>query len=368
MHLIKHRRHSVYNIRATQHHRYRHPNYAIISLCLTLLLSLFLCGQRRVQAARDVGIVAIGLRPVAETNRVSSLSYFILNGIPGTVVHDEVTVINSGTLPGDVTLKSVDATTGQTSGVVYYGADVRTQEVGSWITLKSRDITLAAGASTVVPFTVTVPQRVRPGQHVGGIIALATPLGASSQQTSVQKSSLHIQTRNVTVVAVQINVPGRLIEQLQAKAIQPGEIAQYQVLYITLQNVGMDMLKPYGSLQVTDAQGTMVQNDALKLDTFLPQTSINYPVYVQHAALSVGTYRATLTLSYGQQQTLRYVTDFSITKQSSQSIYSSLKQNPASPLSVENISLWLPVSILILAGILFCFFQVRVARRIPRKK
>jgi hypothetical protein len=92
------------------------------------------------------------------------------------------------------------------------------------------------------------------------------------------------------------------------------------------------MLKPSGTLQVTDAQGHVVENVSLKLDTFLPQTAIHYPVAITGPALGVGEYQATLNLTYGQSQTLHYRTKFTITQQQLTEVFSSNKtQAPTAP-------------------------------------
>ena len=75
------------------------------------------------------------------------------------------------------------------------------------------------------------------------------------------------------------------------------------------------MLKPYGSLQVADSQGQIVKKISLKLDTFLPQTSITYPVNITGQALGAGDYQAALTLTYGNRKVLQYNTNFTVTQQ-----------------------------------------------------
>lgn len=109
-------------------------------------------------------------------------------------------------------------------------------------------------------------------------------------------------------------MPGATSANLKATGIQAGGQNGYQQLLVGLSNTGTVMLKPYGSLRITDTQGNGVENSSLKLDTFLPQTSINYPVTITGPALSAGTYSAILTLTYGSGQTLSYKKTCSITQ------------------------------------------------------
>ena len=114
---------------------------------------------------------------------------------------------------------------------------------------------------------------------------------------------------------MQINLPGPVIEQLSTSGIQAGGANGYQSLLVKLNNTGNDMLKPAGSLKLFDARGHLLQTTVMKLDTFLPGTSINYPVNVQKKALGPGKYQATLKLNYGKGGVLNYTTNFTITRQ-----------------------------------------------------
>ena len=237
-------------------------------------------------------------------------SYFVFDTLPGTILHNRVRVTNSGTAKGTVSLYAVDATTGQTSGAVYLTRDDARQDTGAWVTLGIQQLTLDPGQSRIVPFRVAIPKIVRPGQHVGGIVAESMMLESSSQN-----STLQLKVKNLTIIAVQVNLPGSPIEQLEATGIQPGGANHYQTLLLGFRNTGTMMLKPHGTLQVTNTQGYLLQTLSLALDTFLPQTAIDYPVNVQNKALGVGSYRATLALIYGHGHELHYTTTFTITGQ-----------------------------------------------------
>jgi hypothetical protein len=130
------------------------------------------------------------------------------------------------------------------------------------------------------------------------------------------------------------------------------------------------MLKPYGSLQVTDSQGHVAENLQLKLDTFLPQTSISYPVYIKGKALVAGDYSAALTLNYGHGQVLNYHTNFTITQQQVSQVFSSSQTQAPVGLfsgSSSGLSPWLLtggglVVLLIVGSILYWFVLVPRAK------
>lgn len=283
-------------------------------------------------AHADSGSAQFGLQPVLyDPANPLTKSYFIFDSKPGIVVKSQVRVTNSGTATGSVSLYPVDATTGQTSGAVYLNRDDPRKDVGSWVTLGAQQLTLAPGKSQVVPFQVTIPSEVRPGQHLGGLVAEnlgqrdSTPTPNPTQNTTFQ-----INIKNLMIVAVQVNLPGTPVEQLAATGVQAGGENGYQQLLVALSNTGTVMIKPYGSMQVADAQGHQVENLSLKLDTFLPQTAINYPVNITGPALGVGDYQATLNLTYGHDQVLHYTAKFSVTQQQVTQVFGSNKtQAPA---------------------------------------
>ena len=277
-----------------------------------LLVAMFLSGAPHFSAVHAAGGVAsFSLKPTSFDPSVpATKSYFILSAHAGITLKRSVLVTNSGTATGTTTLSAVDATTGQTSGTVFLAANVKQRNAGTWISLSAQHVTLAPKQSETVSFQVVVPRNALAGQHIGGIVAADEVKAPKSKKHSVQ-----IIIQNLSIIAVQINLPGPTIEQLSTSGIQAGGANGYQSLLVKLSNTGNDMLKPVGSLKVSDAQRHLLQTTVMKLDTFLPGTSINYPVNVQKKVLIPGKYQATLKLNYGKGRVLNYTTNFTITRQ-----------------------------------------------------
>ncbi len=284
--------------------------FLLIVLSMSLATSIAFGFSSIVHA--DSGQPDFSLQPVRyDPSEPLTKSYFIFDGKAGIVEKSSVRVTNSGTAKGSVSLYPVDATTGQTSGAVYLNQNDPRKDVGAWITLGTQQLTLNAGQSQIVPFQVTIPNAVRPGQHLGGIVAENLTQSNSSQSNS----AIQINVKNLTIIAVQVNLPGTTVEQMAASGIKAGGQNGYQQLLIGLSNTGTDMLKPSGTLQIADAQGKVIKNFSLSLDTFLPQTAINYPVTITGQGLAPGNYQAMLNLTYGHNHSLHYVTKFTITQQ-----------------------------------------------------
>ena len=320
-------------------------------------------------AHADGGGANFALQPVKyDPNEPLTQSYFIFDSKPGIVIKSRVRVTNTGTATGTAGLYPVDATTGQTSGAVYLNQSDPRADVGAWISLSASQVTLAPGQSQIVHFQVIIPGGVRPGQHLGGIVA-ENLTQASSTQTQ-NHSTLQIKVKLLTIIAVQVNLPGAAVEQMAATGVQAGGQNGYQQLLVGLSNSGTVMLKPYGSLQVANAQGQVLKNVSLKLDTFLPRTAINYPVTISGQGLGPGDYQVTLTLMYGNAQVLHYTTKFTITQQQVAQVFSAPQtQAPPGFLSGDSgISPWVIgigggfVLFALVGGILYLIVLARRSR------
>lgn len=292
-------------------------------------------------AHADSGAPNFALQPVVyDPSEPVTESYFVFDSKPGLVIKSRVRVTNTGTMRGSASLYPVDATTGQTSGAVYLNQGDPRKDVGAWITLGAQQVTLDAGQSQIISFQVTIPGTVRPGQHLGGIVAENLTQSSSPQSNS----AIQIKVKNLTIIAVQVNLPGTAIEQLAATGVKAGGQNSYQQLLLGLNNTGTIMLKPYGTLQVSTTQGKVLKNISLKLDTFLPQTAINYPIAITGQALGAGDYQATLTLMYGHGQVLHYTIKFTVTQQQVTQVFSTNTSKTQAPPGLggegSGFSLW----------------------------
>ncbi len=336
---------------------------------LVVLLTLVTLTLAASHTARADGRTAsFSLKPVQQdpANPATS-SYFVLNAQAGSVLHEQVRVSNTGGARGSAALYGVDATTGQTSGVVYEPKSAPRSDVGAWLTLATQQVSLDPGQSQVVSFTVMVPQGARPGQHVGGIVAENLAIEQGTPTNGVQ-----INIQHQTIMAVQVNLPGALVERLEASKIAAGGSGGYQTLDLTLRNSGTQMLKPNGTLQVFDGGGARVQNLPITMDTLLPQTAIAYPVYVRGQALGEGTYTAQLTLRYGANnaQLLRYSTTFVVTSADIQQVFGGMPRPAPPAIILGGSSSWLIAAVAALAALLAAggmalALSLRLRARVP---
>lgn len=260
------------------------------------------------QAASNTAV--FGLRAVGNPK----VGYFVYDLSPGATTSGAVIVSNVGTAAGTAKLYAVDATTGSTTGTVYVTDHVPAKQ-GTWVSLSQTRVLLAPGAHASVGFTVHVPPGAKPGQWVAGIVA-ENATQVRSQRTK-GKAGVRINVRNLTIVAVQTNVAGHLVAGFRVGGVTPGGRNGYQQLAVHFANTGNVLEKPSGRVEIL-RNGAPVETLAFHMDTFLPQTSIDYPLLLRKA-LSPGSYTARVTLSYpsaaGPVQTVTASPAFSVSKQ-----------------------------------------------------
>lgn len=229
----------------------------------------------------------------------AKLGYFVLTGQPGTTLRGKVEVINVGSKAGKTSLYAVDATTGQTSGAVYRSKGESRPGVGGWIKLGKSSLELNPGQSQLVPFTVRVPSEASAGQHLGGIVAQrSTQVANQTPSGGKKKSGFKVKIQALSVLAVQVNVPGPERPRMTLTGIKPGNQPGHQSLLLGIGNTGNVLVKGTGSLKVVNHSGHQVQMQSFNLDTFVPESHIDFPVYIRGKALAPGRYRGTVSINY----------------------------------------------------------------------
>ncbi len=261
---------------------------------------LLLVGLMMVTAVSASGGLTFSLQTVNANPGEKPVPYFIFEQVAGNQTVGQVQVKNTSFETGTVRLYAVDAATGQTSGIVYAMGNAPKTQVGSWIKLAVEEITLQSGESQIVPFTVAIPEAARAGQHVGAIVAEPVKIQSEyAAQAEDDQAAFHVEVKSRSALAVQINVPGEAINRIDVNGIEIGGQNGVQTLLLNLRNSGTEIVKPTGRIVVTNMAGEQVQGVRFRMDSFLPDTEIMYPIPVEHQALEAGDYSVYLTVQYG---------------------------------------------------------------------
>lgn len=341
------------------------------AVCLALLIEM--TGMGSVALARQfaldgntlqrgqhngTGQPKFSLAPASsDPNNPASFSYFVLNAQRGKIARNALRVSNVGNEAGTVSLIAADASTAQTTGLVYASADPVKHNVGSWLALTVQKITLAPGQSQLVPFSVYVPASEAPGQYVGGIIAQSMIQQTSNGSQASNNVQFQVNLIHQQIIAVEVVVQGTLTQQIAATGIRASLSNGNQEMLIDLSNTGNTLVDPQGSLSILNAQGKSILSLKLDLNAMLPGAIVTYPVMIQGQPLATGIYKVVLTLTYGQNHVLNSTATVSITRQEALASLSI-----ASLTSASRFPMWLAILLVIgvAGGLLFVLRGQRV--------
>ncbi len=187
------------------------------------------------------------VRPAA--NAVTRRPYFYLAAAPGATVADTVTVTNRTDRPRSFRLYAADAyNTPRDGGFALRGPDEPRRATAAWAELARERVTVAAGASAEVAFTVTVPDRAEPGDHPGAIVAVEDAPGGTGPGIGV---------RRAVAARLYLRVTGPTAPALAVRdlAVTPRHGAAGAEVSYTLHNLGNVTLRPRATLTASGAFG-----------------------------------------------------------------------------------------------------------------
>lgn len=278
----------------------------VMSMALAFLSASAAYAATATHMGSAPAVAQFSLRPVTfDPASPATSSYFVLNVAPGATLTETFRVTNTGPVRGTALLYPVDGTTGQTSGAVYEGGSAPRQDVGAWLSLSTDRVTIDPAHSQDVDFTLHVPANARPGQHLGGIVARDV-----SAQSAADAGSVRVTIRDVTIMAVEVNLPGTPVYALQLRGVHYSVIDARPAVVLDLANAGTMFIKPVGTLVITGHNGNVVDTVPLHMDTFVPATRISYPVALTVPVLAPGSYHAAIDLRYGSGQDLHGMATF----------------------------------------------------------
>ena len=100
---------------------------------------------------------------------------------PGAVIEDAVTLYNLSNVPLTFQVYATDAYNDEAGKFAVLGTEETPAEVGTWVAVGENDIPVPAQTQVTIPIIITVPDNVRPGDHVGAILAANATVGTNSE-------------------------------------------------------------------------------------------------------------------------------------------------------------------------------------------
>lgn len=159
------------------------------------------------------GVGANPAYPQADNPRTQSIFIYQLN--PGQATSDGIRIFNNTGTQQTIDLFAVDSAVSSGGNFTCAQNGDPKLDVGNWIALSAPNVSVAANSSTVVPFTVTVPNNksVSVGEHDGCIaIEAASETSLPSKQSGVLLSFR-------TAIRVVVTIPGKIVKQLHLVSV-----------------------------------------------------------------------------------------------------------------------------------------------------
>jgi hypothetical protein len=176
-------------------------------------------------------------------------SHFTYALAPGTVIKDAVILHNFASKAVRLNVYPADLKKLPDNGLAPAQAYEPRRGAGAWIHLKSAVIAVPPHQQVRMPFTVSVPHGVAPGDYYGSVVAAAEDKGP--------KGGIHIATRAALIV--HFSVPGKVklgvtFGKLRAQATAGGESFSLNVT-----NTGNVTFVVTGSIMLGDGGGRPVR-------------------------------------------------------------------------------------------------------------
>jgi hypothetical protein len=209
--------------------RRRAHTLAALALAITMLTGVGLAGPASAtptptptpaagaasKPAPSAGQISWAVQPSTANGPDRRSAFRYTNLAAGTVVHDYVSITNFSTVPVSFTIYATDAFTTSSGTLDMLAGNVTPTDVGAWVKMSKKTITLAPSARANEPFTLTIPATASPGDHTGGIVA-----SVSIATTTASGSKVNVDRR--LAVPILLRVTGALHSQVTVESLTIG--------------------------------------------------------------------------------------------------------------------------------------------------
>jgi hypothetical protein len=215
---------------------------------------------------------------------------------PGDRFSTSITVTNPGTTPRQFTVGVQDISgVNQTGQPIFSSSSVSEYGLSSWVELGDTAITVPAGGSVIVPFTIVVPKSAGPGGHYGAIF-----ISQGATRPTLNGSGLGYEVGAL----IELRIAGNAIEQAEITEFST-DAALYQSLNVTFKatvaNQGNILLQPRGPIDIVNMFGqkvaAVVMND--QGASIFPGATRSFTASWAGSGFAFGQFSAVMTLNYG---------------------------------------------------------------------
>lgn len=198
---------------------------------------------------------------------------FVLEAEPGDTVSDVLVVENLGEVNLVLGVYASDAFNTESGGIDLLTGDDEPTGLGSWVEVDEPSVTVPAGASVEVPFSIRVPDDASPGDHVGGIVT-------SLRITEPDQTGTRVTVERRLGTRIYLRVDGELDAELTFTALSstyrgtanPFAPGAMDVTY-RVENTGNVRLRATRTALVEPSIGPSTSAEAADMAELLPGNS-----------------------------------------------------------------------------------------------
>lgn len=201
---------------------------------------------------------------------------FVVEGAPGDTVSDVLVVDNTSAVNLVLGVYASDAFNTPEGGTDLLSADRDPVDVGSWVTAEQRSITVPAGGTLEVPFTVEIPEDAEPGDHTGGIVTSLTLSEPDAQGNRIQVerrlgSRIYVRVEGGVEPALTFTN----LEVVHHGSRNPFAAGSLTITYV-VENTGNVRLRATRLVRVSPTIGSDVTVEAADMPELLPGNSYEF--------------------------------------------------------------------------------------------
>lgn len=246
-----------------------------------------------------IGGVLLGQTALAQLSIGISPLIFEMTANPGDAIENFMKIYNPSTESTIVIKMEVEdiAPTGEAGHVVVEPAETESYSISRWVTMEPVEIELRPNEEKFVKFTIRVPENAEPGGHYGTVLA------STKSVSGPEGTGVGIVTRTGSLVL--LTVPGIMQEELLINDFSAPRYSECGPIpfEIRFENTGTIHLRPKGLITVTDWLGKKITDISLTEKNVLPKGIRKFEASWDQKWLWGGKYTATLTGSYGANNT-----------------------------------------------------------------
>jgi hypothetical protein len=158
-------------------------------------------------------------RPVFALSSTGAPGAMLVHGVPGSVLHEAVSVRNLSDHPIVVRVQSADIVNASNGNADYVTTPLA--GAGQWLRLGAKTVRLKAHAVRRLALTVTVPKQTSGASHYAGVVAInGADLSTVAAHRKVKGREFRFYRVNRQALPITIRLPGRLYRSLALRSVR----------------------------------------------------------------------------------------------------------------------------------------------------